>query len=55
MSDDDIVEKTRAQLLTVFPAPAAEQILGECWRIEQYPLAGALCRHLSASRAERPH
>lgn len=54
MSDDDITEKTRAQLLTVFPAPAAEHIVAECWRIEQYPSAGALCRHLSVAPVEGP-
>ena len=52
MNDDDITEKTRAQLLTVFPAPAAERIVAECWRIEQYPSAGALCQHLSAASAK---
>jgi len=49
LTDADITDKTRGQLQTVFPAVAAESILAECWRIEEYPRVDALCGHLATT------
>ena len=49
LTDADLSEKTRGQLLTVFAADTAERILAECWRIEQYPRVDALCRMFGAA------
>ena len=47
LTDEDISEKTTSQLRTVYSADATNQILGECWRIENYPLVHPLCQLLS--------
>jgi len=44
LTDEDITVKTRGQLRIAYPEAAAERILSECWRIEQYPRVDALCR-----------
>ena len=49
LTDADITDKTRGQLQTVFPADAAESILAECWRIEEYPRVDALCGQLAGT------
>lgn len=55
MSDEDLTQKARGQLLTVFAAPDVEHIVAACWRIEEIPLVDALCRHLGAGNADRQH
>jgi 2-methylcitrate dehydratase PrpD len=47
LTDDDISEKTRLQLQTVFPAAAAENILAECWRVETHPVMRTLSAQLA--------
>jgi 2-methylcitrate dehydratase PrpD len=42
LTDDDISVKTLNQLRVAFPAAAAERIVAECWKIEQYPLVAPL-------------
>jgi hypothetical protein len=46
LNDEDISDKTRGLLRTAFPADAAEEILGECWRIEHCPRVDALAVRL---------
>ena len=46
LTDEDISVKTLAQLRVAFCAPAAETIIAECWKIEQYPLVAPLCKTL---------
>ena len=48
MTDEDVSEKTRGQLMTVFSIDTTQHLLDECWRIEAYPQVGALCRLLEA-------
>lgn len=47
LTDDDITEKTLAQLQTVYTPEAAEKILAESWRIEAWQDAGAFCTQLA--------
>ena len=47
MTDADITEKTRGQLLTAYPDAAAERILAQAWRIEECPQVGHFCRELA--------
>jgi 2-methylcitrate dehydratase PrpD len=49
MTDDDISVKTLDQLQAAFSAPAAQHILAECWKIEQYPQVAPLCKLLGAA------
>lgn len=49
MTDDEISEKTFAQLKTAFGGGLSEQILPECWRIREYPLVDPLCKRLAAA------
>jgi 2-methylcitrate dehydratase PrpD len=46
MTDDDISVKTLDQLRVAFTAPAAEKIVAECWKIEQYAEVAPFCRTL---------
>lgn len=47
LTDDDIAEKTNAQLLTVFPPAKADRILAQCWRTEDFPLVEPFCKQLA--------
>jgi hypothetical protein len=47
MTDDDLTEKTRAQLQMVYTPHAAERILTECWRVEAWQGVDAFCRQLA--------
>ena len=47
MSDDDITDKTLAQLQTVYAGSAAERILNQSWRIEEWQDAGEFCTLLA--------
>jgi 2-methylcitrate dehydratase PrpD len=49
LTDDDISVKTLDQLRVAFSASAAEKIVAECWKIEQYPLVAPLCKMLGAA------
>ncbi len=51
MSDADLTNKSRAQLLTAFAPLEAQQILDECWRIEESPAVGTLCGLLRSDGA----
>ena len=51
MSDADLTNKSRAQLLTVFAPLEAQKILDECWRIEESPAVGTLCNLLRSDGA----
>jgi 2-methylcitrate dehydratase PrpD len=46
MTDDDLREKTRAQLETVYTPAAAERIHAECWRVEEWERADVFCKLL---------
>jgi 2-methylcitrate dehydratase PrpD len=47
LTDEDISDKTRGLLRTVFAGDAAESILAQCWSIEQAPRVEALAARLS--------
>jgi 2-methylcitrate dehydratase PrpD len=47
LADEDLSEKTRGLLRTVFPAEAAESIVAQCWRIEDAPRVDALAARLA--------
>ncbi len=49
MSDDDISEKTRAQLAFAYPEPQVEKILAACWALQGCTRAGDLCTFLGAA------
>jgi len=49
LTDEDLSDKTRGQLLTVFSSDASERILAECWRIEESPRVDALCKLLAVA------
>lgn len=49
MSDDDISEKTRAQLALAYPEAQAEKILAACWALPAHARAGDLCAFLVAA------
>jgi len=48
LTDTDLTEKTRGQLLTVFPVAETERILADCWNIEEYSRVDPLCKQLAA-------
>ncbi len=47
LNDNDITDKTRGQLQTVYPQHKAEQILAQCWRIEDCARVDVLCKTLA--------
>lgn len=47
LSDNDITTKTQGQLQTVYPRDQAEQILAQCWRIEDCARVDAFCNTLA--------
>ncbi|MBI3042650.1 MAG: MmgE/PrpD family protein [Betaproteobacteria bacterium] len=49
MTDEDITEKTRGQLRTVFPDDAAERVLAQSWRIGECPLVSQYCKALAGA------
>ena len=49
MSDDDISEKTRAQLALAYPEPKVDKILAACWALQGYTRAGDLCTLLKTA------
>lgn len=49
LNDEDITDKTRGQLQTVYPHGTAAQILAQCWRIEELPRVDAFCKALAHS------
>ena len=51
MSDEDITDKTLAQLQIGYTASAAQQILAQCWRIEEWQDASAFCKQLAEGLA----
>lgn len=53
LSDDDITQKTRGQLLMAFSVEIAESIIADCWRIEEMARAGALCDLLRTGDGRR--
>lgn len=48
LTDEDITDKARAQLQTVYPAHTAERILALCWSVGERPQVAPLCRELAA-------
>lgn len=48
LTDDDVSEKALAQLRTVYPARAADEILAHCWRIGECAEVAPLCQRLVA-------
>ena len=46
LNDQDITDKTRGQLRTVYSHDTAEKILGQCWDIEQCLRIDAFCKAL---------
>ena len=48
LADEDITEKARGQLLTAYPDAAAERILGQAWRIEEFPRVDSFCREFAS-------
>ncbi len=51
LTDDDVSEKALAQLRTVYPARAADDILAHCWRIGACDTVAPLCQRLVAEAA----
>ncbi len=47
LNDDDITDKTRGQLQTVYARDQAEQILAQCWQFESCAQTSAFCRALA--------
>ena len=47
LNDDDISQKTRGQLQTVYTRDKAEQLLAQCWQMEACPDAAAFCKTLA--------
>ncbi len=47
LNDDDITDKTRGQLQTVYARDQAEQILAQCWQFESCAQTSAFCQTLS--------
>ena len=47
LNDEDITDKTRAQLQAVYAADTAEAILAKCWHVEELPLVGPFCKELA--------
>jgi 2-methylcitrate dehydratase PrpD len=48
LTDDDVSEKARAQLRTVYQDHAADEILAHCWRIADCATVAPLCQRLVA-------
>ncbi|MDB5809661.1 MAG: 2-methylcitrate dehydratase [Betaproteobacteria bacterium] len=49
LTDDDISVKTLDQLSVAFSKQAAERIVAECWKLEQYPRVDVLAKTLGAA------
>ncbi len=49
MTNEDITEKSWAQLQAFYAAGPAEQILAQCWRIEEYQRVDAFCEQLQGA------
>jgi 2-methylcitrate dehydratase PrpD len=52
LTDEDLTQKTRAQLRTVYAAGAAEEILTQCWRMEELSGIDTFCRQLADGLSE---
>jgi 2-methylcitrate dehydratase PrpD len=49
LTDEDISIKTLDQLQVPFSKQAAESIVAEAWKLEQYPLVAPFCKTLGVS------
>ncbi len=49
LNDDDVSDKTRGQLRTVFSREDSENILAQCWRIEDCARVDTFCKMLASS------
>jgi 2-methylcitrate dehydratase PrpD len=52
LTDADVSEKALAQLRTVYPARAADDIHAHCWRIGECAAVAPLCQRLAADATE---
>ncbi|MBI2292872.1 MAG: MmgE/PrpD family protein [Betaproteobacteria bacterium] len=50
MTDEDITDKTRAQLQSAYTDAAAERILARAWQIEECPRVDGFCSELAAGK-----